>query len=161
MGATNINYFIILPVTFGGSYAVLNSNSEQIPVEVNGIRTLVQIAEYVLVFNDHAAGRYYGGSYSPEGVKPVDPTHTISFGMYRLVLGDGRHFDISMQSKVPNRIISKETGLVLVRLRLYSKEFGKGSGEFEASMQFTPNAEGLYKTFVKGSWNFPRISSSN
>lgn len=160
-GITTGTDFVILPVTFGGSYAVLNSNSEQIPVEVNGIRTLVQIAEFVLVFNEHAAGKYYGGSYSPDGVKPVDPTHTISFGMYRLVLGDGRNFDISMQSKVPNRIVSKETGQVLVRLWLHSKEFGEGSGVFKAIMQFTPNTEGLYKTFVKGYWNFSSSAKSH
>ena len=154
-GITSGTDFVILPVTFGGSYAVNKSNSKQVPVEVNGKRTLVQIAEFVLVFNDKATGKYYRGTYSPKKDKPIDPTHTISFGKYRIVLGDGRHFDVSMHSKVPNKTLSKETGDVLVRLDLNSKEFGKGIGAFKANMQFTPNADGLYKTFVKGVWFFP------
>ena len=153
-GITTGPDFIILPVAFGGDYAVKKSNSKQVPVKVGGKQTLVQIAEFVLVFNDKAAGKFYGGTYSSRKARPIDPTHTISFGKYRLLLGDGRHFDIAMHSVVPNKIISKE-GEALVRLALNSKEFGKGVGVFKANMQFTPDAEGLYKTFVKGVWHFP------
>lgn len=153
--------FMILPVTFGEpSYTISKSRLEKIPAEINGIPTRIQIAEFVLVFNPTVEGKNYGGTY---GKKPIEPTDNISYGRYRILLGDGRHYDVFMESKVPNKSLSKENH-VLVKLNLRSQELGLGKGSFLAHMKFAkeedgPN-QGLFKTYVDGKWYFPNIPGS-
>lgn len=153
------SHFMVLPIKCGGAYALTKSLHADIPAEINGKKTTIQIAEFVLVFNEKAKGKNYGGTFSPNCDKEIDLSHSISFGMYRLSLGDGRTFDISMQSKVPNRKIS-DNGTVLVKLNLQSKELGQGQGAFLARMDMEkPSENGLYKAFVKGQWYFPEKKS--
>jgi len=149
--------FWILPVTYWGSYEVTESLSNQIPAEINGVRTKVQIAEYVLVCLENTSGTFYGGTYSPERKIPINPGERISFGKCRLVVGDGRTFEIDMQSRVPNKVISPE-GHVLVKLALQSNELGCGTGAYVALLNNSGEVDGLYKeeyrAFVEGNWHF-------
>lgn len=163
-GITTGSYFQILPIKCGGSYGITKSRDEQIPAEVNGKKTLIQIAEFVLVFTPESKNKTYGGSYADEAAAEkatpivIDQNHSLSFGMYRLLLGDGTHYDIAMQSTNPNH---PKEGYVLVKLALQSKEFGEGEGAFAAKMDMKePSKDGLFKAYVKGSWHFPDLLKS-
>lgn len=160
-GITKGNGFMVYPIKCGGSYEVTKSRTDQLPAGAK-----IRIAEFVLVFTPEAKGKPYGGSYASEQVKEptapteIDPSHSLSFGMYRLLEKDGKHHDIAMQSLIPNHPISKE-GHVLVKLALDSKEFGKGEGAFVAQMDMEKPSKGdLYRAYVKGSWHFPSVPYS-
>ena len=156
-GITAGSYFKILPIQFGGNYYVQESLCEKLPSEINGVKTRIEIAEYVLIFDDIAKDKKYGGDYSPDKSIPIDLKNNISFGMYRLIVGDGRQYEIEMQSKVPNQIVS-DRGHVLVKLALQSKEFGVGEGAFVALMDTTkPSDSRGFKTYVTGNWHFPNL----
>lgn len=151
------NSFIMLPVTFGNSYAVILSNSDELPANIAGVPSYIRVAEFVLAFNENATGKFYGGTYSPSETIPIDATDTLSFGCYQVFVADGRTFDIYMRSLYPNKVVKTENRAspVSVILQLHSEQFGEGTGFFTGTVSMTPNEENLFPTTLRGTWSFP------
>jgi hypothetical protein len=161
-GITSISYAILIPIAFSGNYRVYESNNKLIPTGRGDTPSYVRSAEWVVIFTN-VTTQTYGGTYGAEttSVQHIDPTDTVDFAAYRInvphVKNKPHYYDFYSRSYFPNKVAP--TNLYPARIsetfQLYSPDFGSGAGFLNVANPSTANAQGLWPTFVRGTFSFP------
>lgn len=159
---------LLIPITFTPNYRVLASNTKHIPV-----KSPVNAFEYIISFTPGIVGTNWGGSYgasSAVGPIAINPTDTLDFANYRITAKrkghKTKHYDLLGRSYYPNRIepVTDTPARIYEVIQMYTRDFGGkhgacGAGFLNVAIPSVPDPEGLYPTFVRGTWSFGPAST--
>ena len=154
---------LLIPITFVGNYRVLNSNNKHFKTNAP-----INAFEYIISFTPGIVGTNYGGTYGASASTPpiaINPTDTVDFANY-LVIGtqNGKKQRVNLlgRSYYPNRVepvTDLPPRITAEWIQMYTRDFGgkhgtSGAGWLSVAIPSAPNGQGLWPTFVRGTWSF-------
>lgn len=154
---------LLIPITFVGNYRVLSSNNKHFKINAP-----INAFEYIIAFTPLIAGTNYGGTYgasASSGPIAINPTDTVDFANY-LVIGNenGKKKRVNLlgRSFYPNRVepvTDLPPRIIGEWIQMFTRDFGgkhgtSGAGWLSVAVPNAPNAQGLWPTFVRGTWSF-------
>jgi|GEM_PF-3480555 len=158
---------LLIPVTFVGNYRVLDSNNDNFP-----INSPLNAFEYIITFTPGIVGTNWGGTYGASAANPPIPilsTDSLDFANYRITTkrhGKTRHIDLLGRSYYPNHqepVTDLPPRLTEV-IQMFTHDFGGkhgacGAGFLNVAIPSAPNSDGLWPTFVRGTFSFEPAST--